>query len=186
MKKLSLVLVIAILVLAACGGGNSEPTAVPAVVEPAVEVPATDIPAIVEPTTEVAAPAEEVPAAGSAQEAIAAVLDVAMGDIYYGETMTNMETPPVWEVSAGSDVELNLTNNGGLEHDWAIVKVGEEVPVPFMMADNADMLFWEAGVVPAGESATLTFTAPTEAGEYAVIYTVAGHYPSMQGRLVVQ
>jgi uncharacterized cupredoxin-like copper-binding protein len=150
-------LLIAMLVLAACGGGRDE------------------------------APAEEAPAAAepSAQELIATTLEVAMGDLYYGETPDNIANPPVWTVNAGEQVGLTLINNGGLEHDWAIVKPGAEVPVPFDPEANADILLWDAGIVAAGETGEKVFTAP-EAGEYTVICTVAGHYPSMQGRLVVQ
>jgi len=127
-------------------------------------------------------PAAEAP---SAQEVVAATLDVAMGDLYFGETADNMQNPPVWTVKSGGEYTLNLKNNGGLEHNWAIVKAGTEIPVPFDPAANADVILWDAGIVQAGQSGSATFTAPA-AGEYAVICTVAGHYPSMQGKLVVE
>jgi uncharacterized cupredoxin-like copper-binding protein len=150
------VLLLAIGVLAACGGGGDE--------EPVA--------------TEAAAPP-------SAQQAIAAVLEVTMADLYYGETPDNLTNPPVWTVKAGDAVQVNMTNKGALQHNWAIAKLGSEVPVPFMPETNGDLLEWDAGLVDPGEQATATFTAPV-AGEYQVICTVAGHYPSMQGKLVVQ
>lgn len=152
-------LVVALLALAACGGGSDEPA-----------------------PGEAAAPGQ---AGQTAQEAIAAVLQVAMHDIYYTEDSNNIQNPPVWNVPAGAQVELTLDNQGGLQHDWAIVQPGSEVPVPFDPAANGDLLLWDAGVVDPGQSATLAFTAPAP-GEYTVICTVAGHYPAMQGRLVVQ
>ena len=155
-RWLFVVLLLAIGVLAACGGGNDE--------EPA---------------------ATEAAAAPSAQQAIASVLEVAMADLYYGETPDNLTNPPVWTVKSGEDVQLNMSNNGALQHNWAIVKLGSEVPVPFMPETNSDILEWDAGLVDPGKQATATFTAPA-AGEYQVICTVAGHYPSMQGKLVVQ
>jgi len=162
-KKLILLVVVALLV-AACGGGG-DPTPAPA---PAAEEPAADA-----------------PAAGSAQEAIAQVLDVVMHDIYFGEDPDNLNNPPEWTVSAGAEVTVNMQNMGALEHDFAVVNQGAEVPVPFL-EENRDLLFFEAGALPAGQTGTATFTAPTEPGIYTVICTVAGHYPVMQGRLVVE
>jgi uncharacterized cupredoxin-like copper-binding protein len=115
-----------------------------------------------------------------------AAITVVMKDIYYGEENTNADHPPTWEVSAGSEVALSLDNQGALEHDWAIVKAGETVPTPFMLAESKEILLFEAGAVAAGSTHEATFTAPAEPGEYVVICTVAGHYPLMQGRLVVE
>ncbi len=64
--------------------------------------------------------------------------------------------------------------------------MGSDVPETFDSAANADLILKETGLVAAGESFRESFFAPTEAGEYLVICTVAGHYPSMQGRLIVQ
>lgn len=151
---MGLVLAAALLVLAACGGGGA---------------------------AEPAAPADEAP---TAQEAIEATLQVAMGDLYFGEAPNNVETPPVWTVNAGEVVELDMVNAGALQHNWAIVKPGSEIPVPFLPDKNGDLLLYEAGLVEPGARESHVFTAPA-AGEYNVICTVAGHYPSMQGRLVV-
>ena len=131
---------------------------------------------------------DEAPAAAepSAQEAIAQTLEVAMADLYFGETPDNLANPPVWTVPAGAQVTVSAVNNGALQHDWAIVKKGVEVPVPFDPAANADILLWEAGIVEPGQTGSATLTVPAEAGEYTVICTVAGHFPSMQGRLIVE
>lgn len=112
-------------------------------------------------------------------------LDVVLNDIYYGDSPTNADNPPTWTVPAGSEMTINLKNNGALEHNWAIVKPGSEVPVPFIEADNGDMILEDTGLNAAGQSTTTTLPAPA-AGEYQVICTVAGHYPSMQGKLIVQ
>lgn len=158
MRSLALILAATMLILAACGGGSSTPTPTPA-------------PAAAEP---------------SAQEVIAATLDVVMHDIYFGANNDNIGNPPVWTVKAGEEVTLNLDNQGGLEHNWAIIKKGVEMPVPFMPDQNSDLILWAAGVLQAGEKKSEPFPAPVEAGEYLVICTVAGHYPAMQGKLVVQ
>ena len=158
MKTFRLSLVLVALLLAACGGG--EPTPMPA-------------------------PAE--PAAGSAQAELAATLDILMNDIYFGDNSDNLGSPPVWTVAAGSEVTLNLANKGGLEHNWAVVKPGSELP-KVLTADTlkeATFLEFSAGNLPGGKSISEPFTAPA-AGEYLVICTVAGHYPAMQGKLIVQ
>jgi uncharacterized cupredoxin-like copper-binding protein len=147
-------LVMAMLVLAACGGGSGNDDSAPAAGEP------------------------------SAQEAIAQVLQVTAHDLYYDEP-DNLTNPPVWTVNAGEEFEVNLDNQGGLQHNWAIVKQGVEVPVPYDPAVNEDLLLWDAGLVDPGQSEAARFTV-SEPGTYQVICTVAGHYPSMQGQLVVQ
>jgi len=157
MRLLSVMLVASSLILVACGGGSSTPTPTPA--------PAADAP--------------------SAQEVIAATLDVAMHDIYFGDKNDNIANPPVWTVTARSEVTLNLDNLGGLEHSWVVVKEDAELPMPFLAEDHKDLVLWSSTNVQAGQKSTETFTAP-EAGKYQVICTIAGHYPVMQGTLVVQ
>ncbi len=159
MRRLFLVAtILSMLMLAACGG-SATPTPTP-------------------PPTPTTAP--------TAQQVIAATLDVIMHDIYFGDDSNNIANPPVWRVLAGAEVTVNLDNQGGLEHNWAVVKKGVELPIPFMPDQNKDLLYWEAGVLQAGQKDSETFTAPSELGEYIVICTVAGHYPAMQGRLIVE
>ena len=159
MRVLSILLAVVMLTLAACGGG-ADPTPTPA------SAPAADAP--------------------SAQQVIASTLDVVMHDIYFGDANDNIANPPVWTVKAGEVVTLNLDNQGGLEHNWAIIKQGAEVPMPFMPDQNQDLILWAAGVLKAGEKKLEPFPAPTDLGEYIVVCTVAGHYPVMQGRLIVE
>lgn len=147
-KQLTLVLMVMMLFLAACGGGAEE-----------------------------AAPAE------TASNAV--TLDVAMNDIYYGDAPDNADNPPTWTVPAGGEMTINLENNGGLEHNFAVVRLGEEVPVPYVDEEHNGIVLMQTGAVDPGATLTDTLTAPTTPGEYIVICTIAGHYPSMQGRLIV-
>ena len=120
----------------------------------------------------------------AADQPAAVTIEVVQNDLYFGESPDNVENPPTWTVPAGADVTVELTNNGALEHNWAIVEPGAEVPVPVDPETAGDILLYDTGLVDAGATATATFTAP-EAGDYLVICTVAGHYPTMQGRLIV-
>jgi hypothetical protein len=113
------------------------------------------------------------------------VIDVVIHDSYYGDHNTNTTSPPVWEVPTGSDVILNVTNLGQLQHNWAIVKKGVVPPIPYEGGQGSDIIFYGAGMVYHDNRTTVTFVAPSEPGEYLVICTVANHYPLMQGRLLV-
>ncbi|NJN95037.1 MAG: hypothetical protein HC875_13510 [Anaerolineales bacterium] len=126
---------------------------------------------------------EKAPA--EAPKAQAVTLDIEQGDIYYGKTPDNATKPPVWEVPAGAKIKVNVKNNGALEHNWAIVKQGAEVPEPFIEADNKDIILAQTGLTAAGKTGSYDLTAPLP-GEYKIICTVAGHYPSMQGKLIVK
>lgn len=154
-KVITILAVLATLALAACGGGGREPTS------------------------------EEGAASGGESGAESVTFDIVMNDIYYGDSPTNAEDPPVWTAPAGAEITLNLQNNGALEHNWALVEPGEEVPVPFVEEEHGDIILEATGLNSAGETTTTTISAPPP-GEYQVICTVAGHYPGMQGRLVVE
>ena len=79
-----------------------------------------------------------------------------------------------YTVPAGTEVTLNMTNNGVLEHEFAILKLGEHVTPPFGPKDE-DKILWELDAVQTGTTKSDTFTAPTEPGEYDIICGVAGH-----------
>jgi hypothetical protein len=111
-------------------------------------------------------------------------LQVDMYDSYYGDSDTNMENPPVWRVPTNSDVVVDLVNHGAYNHNWAIVKKGAEVPSPYEEGQGGEIILHGIGMVYGNSQTTITFTAP-EAGEYQVICTVSGHYPYMQGKLIV-
>lgn len=113
-----------------------------------------------------------------------AVLTVDMQDNYYGVSDDNVANPPVWSVSADADVVATLTNHGRRNHNWAIVKPGASIPIPYKEGQGGDIILHGIGMVYGNSQTTITFTAP-EPGEYMVICTVDGHYPEMQGRLLV-
>ena len=112
-------------------------------------------------------------------------LQVDMYDTYYGPTDTNLTDPPVWTVHSGADVVVTLVNHGNYDHNWAVVKKGATVPLPYDQGQNGSIILHGIGMVYDNSQTTITFVAP-EAGEYQVICTVDGHYPYMQGKLLVQ
>jgi uncharacterized cupredoxin-like copper-binding protein len=81
---------------------------------------------------------------------------------------------PTYTVPAGGEVIVNLTNNGAIEHEFAVLKLDQHVTPPFGDKDE-DKIFWELDGVDAGETKSDTFTAPTEPGEYDVICGIPGH-----------
>ncbi len=97
-------------------------------------------------------------------------------------TMTDFKfDPTTWTVPAGKEITLKLVNNGSVEHDWVLMSK----PVTPPAAQNSpDQLF--ATQANAGETKTVTFTAPSAPGEYEVICTIPGHLEAgMSGKLVV-
>ncbi len=91
-----------------------------------------------------------------------------------------------YTVPAGAEVTLNMTNNGAVEHEYAILKLGQHVTPPFGDKDE-DKIFWELDGVDVGETKSDTFTAPTEPGEYDVICGIPGHIElGMIAKLIVK
>ena len=82
--------------------------------------------------------------------------------------------PATIEVSPGAEVTVNLTNSGTLEHEMVIMVLGQEVSAPFDDNDEGN-IFWEAELEP-GDSATVTFTAPTEPGVYQMVCGTPAHF----------
>jgi len=81
--------------------------------------------------------------------------------------------PASIEVSPGAEVTVNLTNSGTLEHEMVLMVLGKDATAPFSDDDEGN-IFWEAELQP-GDSATVTFTAPTEPGEYQMVCGTPAH-----------
>lgn len=127
-------------------------------------------------------------ACGSSEQAPSAqpteTISVSMGDIYFGESNDNVANPPVWTVSSGASVTLQVTNNGALEHSWLLLEADQAIPVPFDDDEHGDLVLFNSEVITAGETGEFTFAAPAP-GEYNIVCSVPGHAGLMQGRLIV-
>ncbi|MEW6241817.1 MAG: plastocyanin/azurin family copper-binding protein, partial [Chloroflexota bacterium] len=79
---------------------------------------------------------------------------------------------------------VNARNSGAVVHEFVIMKLGTTVGEDFGDEDEEN-IYWEVEVGP-GESATATFTAPGEPGEYQLVCGTAGHFiAGMVGSLTV-
>jgi len=102
--------------------------------------------------------------------------------------MTDFQfSPTSWTVPAGEEITIELTNNGSVGHEFVILQPGvtiageEELPATEEEL-LAEFVYWE-DEVDAGETKTVTFTAPP-AGEYQVICAIEGHFTAgMEGTL---
>ncbi|MEP0804673.1 MAG: cupredoxin domain-containing protein [Chloroflexota bacterium] len=100
-------------------------------------------------------------------------------------TMTDFHfEPSEFTVPAGQEITLNATNNGAVEHEFVIFKLGTDAGEKFGDEDEEN-IYWEVEVMP-GQSVTATFTAPSEPGEYYVTCGIEGHLEAgMIGKLIV-
>lgn len=95
-----------------------------------------------------------------------------------------MFTPDTYTVPAGQEITIELKNSGAIEHEFVIMKFGTEVSQPFSDDDEPN-IYWEHEVA-AGQTDTVTFTAPTEPGTYQVVCGISGHMEAgMVGKLIV-
>ncbi len=111
----------------------------------------------------------------------ASSLDVAMSDFKFA--------PSEWEVAANTELDLELSNTGAVEHEWVIMQQGSEISSEAELPESeeellADFVLWEEEVEP-GETKNLTVPA-LDIGEYQIICAIEGHFSAgMEGTLTV-
>lgn len=100
-------------------------------------------------------------------------------------TMTDFRyEPSEFVVPAGKEITLNATNNGAVVHEFVLMKYGTNIGEKFGDEDEGN-IYWEVEVEP-GKSVSVTFTAPSEPGEYQVVCGTEGHFEAgMAGKLTV-
>ena len=94
-------------------------------------------------------------------------------------------TPNQFTVPAGQEITINVTNKGAVVHNFIIMKLGTTAGATYEEDDDANVYWGEKDIQPGGDL-SVTFTAPTEPGEYEVVCRTEGHIASgMIGKLVV-
>lgn len=83
-------------------------------------------------------------------------------------------TPSDFTVPAGQEITLDAANNGATVHNFIIMKSGTTIGDSFG-TDDAPNVYWQVDLQP-GTSKTVTFTAPSEPGDYEVVCSTDGHY----------
>ncbi|MEX2100533.1 MAG: cupredoxin domain-containing protein [Acidimicrobiia bacterium] len=92
--------------------------------------------------------------------------------------------PDSWTVPAGEEFTIAFENGGSVEHEWAVIKRGEDIESEAEFAE--DKVLFEVEAIPEGESTTETFTVD-EAGTYQVICAIETHFDAgMEGSLTVE
>ena len=95
----------------------------------------------------------------------------------------NKYEPSELTVAAGSTVTINLTNDGAATHNMHIAGEGSKFSVPFCEPGGAEACS-DPNAVPAGEKATLTWTAPAAPG--TINFRCDFHITEMRGTITVQ
>jgi plastocyanin len=102
-----------------------------------------------------------------------------------------------FSVKPGAEVEVVFTNTDEMLHNFVVTKPGARLAVVQaaielgagaaerdFVPDSPDVL-WATKVVASGQSASVTFTAPSAVGEYPYVCTFPGHGFMMFGTMVV-
>lgn len=92
--------------------------------------------------------------------------------------------PAKFVIPAGKEITLNATNTGAVVHNFVIMKAGTTAGEMF---DDDDLpnVYWEVEIDPGGE-AHVTFTAPSDPGDYQLVCRTKGHLAAgMTGTITV-
>lgn len=104
------------------------------------------------------------------------IIDVSMDEFTFA--------PSEFSIPSGREITVHATNNGAVLHDFVIYKLGSD-PGDHFNNEDLNKVYWQVKVQP-GESLTVTFTAPTEPGQYSITCGISGHLEAgMIGKLIV-
>jgi plastocyanin len=92
--------------------------------------------------------------------------------------------PTTWTVPAGEEFTIDFTNDGAVEHEWAVLKAGEDITSEDEFTE--EKVLFEVEVIDAGTSTSEAFTV-ADAGEYQVICAIETHFDAgMEGTLTAE
>ncbi len=204
-------LLVAVL-LVACGGGEPEsaPAAEPVAVttdpdpqpepepEPMVETESAE--------TDSASDMDEMPAAEPDTSANPVTVNAdGTAQVTIGSTDLMQYTVNAFEVDAGQQVELTLVHEGELPIDvmghnmvilptdgdyvafsQQVVNSGGSVDNGYLPESMRAETIAYTSLIGGGESDTISFTAPSEPGDYPFVCTFPGHFGIMNGIMTVR
>jgi azurin len=141
---------------------------------------------------------EEAPATSATTSAAPAVAEI---ELTANDSMKFSATH--FEVKAGQQVKVTFTNMGtmpkvAMGHNFILLKKGVDVKAftdaavtaaatDYVPASQADNIIAHTKLLGPKQSDEITFTAPTEPGEYTFICSFPAHYLSgMHGVIVVK
>jgi uncharacterized cupredoxin-like copper-binding protein len=82
-------------------------------------------------------------------------------------------TPDEFTVPAGAEITINLKNSGKQSHQFQILVLGANVNGT-LDKDGKSTEYWSANLAPESNQ-SLTFTAPSEPGDYIIKCGLPGH-----------
>jgi plastocyanin len=92
--------------------------------------------------------------------------------------------PDSWTVPAGEEFTIDFENGGTVDHEWAVIRLGEDLESEEDFAE--EKVLFEVEAIPAGESTSQQFTVD-EPGTYQVICAIESHFDAgMEGSLTVE
>jgi plastocyanin len=118
------------------------------------------------------------------------LLAAACGDDSDGGASTDISTTATdfqfdgdsWTVPAGEEFTIDFTNDGNVEHEWAVLT--EEISAEDEFSE--DIVLFEVEAIPAGDSTSESFTV-ADAGTYQVVCAIEDHFDAgMEGTLTVE
>jgi plastocyanin len=104
-------------------------------------------------------------------------------DNFYEQAFTG-QRPAEWTVAAGETLTMTFVNQGFFEHEFQVVRLGEEIG---SMAEwDPSKSLYNTGAVAGGSQGDFQFSVD-EPGVYQVVCTIVNHFDSgMEGTLTVE
>jgi plastocyanin len=92
--------------------------------------------------------------------------------------------PDDWSVNAGEEFTIEFTNDGSVNHEWAVIKQGDDLESEADFTE--EKVLFEVEQIEAGDSVSQSFTVD-EAGTYQVVCALEDHFDAgMEGSLTAQ
>lgn len=111
-------------------------------------------------------------------------INIVRHDINFGDSGDSATNPPPWTILPGPEVSIKVDNEGYLENNWTVIKLGEQGLDGSNQATGQDNLPFNIGVLTGRQEKSVDFAA-SPPGAYNVIYTLTGYFPLVEREPVV-